>query len=174
VYRKMRAVAKDHGLHGLAQDQDNTYIEMDMDARAHEEEQGLAVNEAQQYLPASTTPAPRRGYATRQLRDIVRDSTEQWQLPTYEADAEYLEELRAMGVPPAQAQARMKLRAHEYQQMLAEGCTRAMQSIPERIPGLGHIRVKAVSAGYAHVMVLSDEGRLYGAGYNDRGQLGLG
>jgi hypothetical protein len=32
----------------------------------------------------------------------------------------------------------------------------------------------SVSAGYAHVMLISDKGMLYAAGYNDRGQLGLG
>lgn len=178
------AEATDHGLHGLAQDQDTFYVEADMEARAQEQEAAMTGAEAGalETAPAAynnlTTPPATEAAAQqvvgRQLRDIVRDSTEQWQLPTTEADAEYLEELRVIGFQPEQLKARMAMRAREYQQMLAEGCTRAQQGVPERIPNLGHIRVRAVSAGYAHVMLLSDEGRLYGAGYNDRGQLGLG
>lgn len=176
VYRKIRAVARDHGLHGLAQDQDNVYIEADMEARAHEQLEQVEAAEVDLLAQSATNSNANAGRnsGSRQLRDIVRDSTEQWQLPTYEANAEYLDELRAMGLQPEQLRARMAQRNREYQEMLAEGCTRSIQPVPERVPHLGNIRVKAVSAGYAHVMLLSDEGRLYGAGYNDRGQLGLG
>lgn len=49
-----------------------------------------------------------------------------------------------------------------------------MQTIPEVISSLSHIRVSSVAAGYAHCVVLSDTGRVFSVGYNDRGQLGLG
>jgi hypothetical protein len=39
---------------------------------------------------------------------------------------------------------------------------------------MASVRIVQVSAGYAHCMLLSDNGTLYGSGYNDRGQLGLG
>lgn len=68
----------------------------------------------------------------------------------------------------------MQERGREYHGMIAMGCTRRTQRLPRLIPHLTHIRVKAVAAGYAHVLLLSAEGQLYAAGYNDRGQLGLG
>jgi alpha-tubulin suppressor-like RCC1 family protein len=85
-----------------------------------------------------------------------------------------MEELRAIGLEPEEVKQRMAARQREYRQMLAMGCTRGAQFVPTKIPNIDHIRVKSVSAGYSHVMLLSDEGRLYGAGYNDRGQLGIG
>ena len=180
IYRKIRdVVERNDGLHGLAQDQDNIYIQADMTAREHQQEQHQqhleeeddALAEGEGVSMPENAPLT---YETRQLRDIVRDSTEQWQLPTKEANLEYLQELRNMGFQAEELKSRMAERRREYQQMLAVGCTRAYQSVPQKIPNLDHIRVRAVSAGYAHVMILSDEGRLYGAGYNDRGQLGLG
>jgi alpha-tubulin suppressor-like RCC1 family protein len=159
--------AQDHneGLHGLAQDQDAVFVEADIEAR---EEEAAAQN------ATTAAPAGTQAYERRQLRDIVQDSTEQWQLPTIEADIEYTEELHAIGLVPEEVKLRMAARQREYKQMLAMGCTRGAQYLPMKIPNIDHIRVKSVSAGYSHVMLLSDEGRLYGAGYNDRGQLGLG
>lgn len=69
---------------------------------------------------------------------------------------------------------RLQERGREYHGMIAMGCTRRAQFLPRPIPGLGQVRVIAVAAGYAHVLLLSEAGQLYGAGYNDRGQLGLG
>lgn len=48
------------------------------------------------------------------------------------------------------------------------------QLSPQLITSMLKIRIVSVSAGYAHSMLLSDLGRLYSSGYNDRGQLGLG
>ncbi len=69
---------------------------------------------------------------------------------------------------------RMQERGREYHGMISMGCTRKAQNVPRRIPGLHKVRVSSVSAGYAHVLLLSEDGQLYAAGYNDRGQLGLG
>lgn len=110
----------------------------------------------------------------RTLRDLVQDSTEKWQLPTDEANREYYEELRAMGYQNEEVQDRMQERGRDYHGMLQMGCLRYLQYLPVRIPHLKNIRITSVSAGYAHVMLLSDNGLLYAAGYNDRGQLGLG
>ena len=68
----------------------------------------------------------------------------------------------------------MQERGREYHGMISMGCTRQAQHIPRRIPHMDHVHVRSVAAGYAHVMLLSDVGQLYAAGYNDRGQLGLG
>ena len=159
VYRKMRDVgSRNDGLHGLAQDQDNTIVEVDTATRLLEHN-------------GDTEPV---GHGPRQLRDIVQDSTEKWQLPTAEADFDYLNELRSIGYSPNEMKARMTERRREHQDMILAGCTRGPQLIPSKIPNIEHIRVRAIAAGYSHVMLLTDEGRLYGAGYNDRGQLGLG
>lgn len=171
MHRKINNVNRDHGLHGLAQDQDNIYIEADMEARQHEletAENGGATNTVGANGVSVSSPE------VRHLRDIVRDSSERWQLPTAEADLEYLEELRASGFQPEELKARMAERRREYAEMFAVGCMRVHQYVPQKIPRLDHVRVKAVSAGFGHVMLLSDDGRLFGAGYNDRGQLGLG
>ena len=148
-------------LTGIAQEQLSTVVEVDTDARAHN---------------AGTSGGRRGGRPaqSRQLRDIVRDSTERWMMPTDDAEQEYLEELRAMGYQNEDVEERMQSRGREYHGMLAMGCSRQIQSVPKLITGLGNVRIVEISAGYAHVMLLSDEGRLYAAGYNDRGQLGLG
>lgn len=111
---------------------------------------------------------------SRHLRDLVRDSTEQWQLPPVEADCEYREVLHKRGFQPEEIKQRMAQRDREYVQMLTKGCMRAPLFSPQLIPHLRHVRVKAVAMGYAHTMLLTEEGQLYAAGYNDRGQLGLG
>lgn len=150
-------------LHGLAQDQDNFVVEADLDAR-QEEAATQAVAASHPALPAEN----------RQLRDLVRDSTEQWQLPSIEADLEYQQVLQERGFQPEEIKQRMVERGREYLQMLTRGCMRYPLGTPRLIPNLRHIRVKAVATGYAHTMLLTDVGRLYSAGYNDRGQLGLG
>lgn len=109
----------------------------------------------------------------RQLREIVRDSTEQWMLPTCDAEQEYYEELRSMGYKLEEAEEKMQERGREYHGMLRMGCRRVPEYIP-RLITLDGIRIVAVSAGYAHATLISDKGYLFAAGYNDRGQLGLG
>jgi len=115
-----------------------------------------------------------RSSVGRQLNEIVRESTERWLMPTADADREYYEELCAMGYQVEEAEERMQERGREYHGMISMGCTRQAQHIPRRIPHMDHVHVRSVAAGYAHVMLLSDVGQLYAAGYNDRGQLGLG
>ncbi|KAJ7344435.1 hypothetical protein JRQ81_000385 [Phrynocephalus forsythii] len=48
------------------------------------------------------------------------------------------------------------------------------QPTPCRIAALEGIRVQRVACGYAHTLVLTDEGRLYAWGANSYGQLGTG
>mmetsp|Transcript_18907 Transcript_18907/g.26037 ORF Transcript_18907/g.26037 Transcript_18907/m.26037 type:complete len:685 (+) Transcript_18907:511-2565(+) len=115
-----------------------------------------------------------RSSVGRQLNEIVRESTERWLMPTADADREYYEELCAMGYQVEEAEERMQERGREYHGMISMGCTRQAQHVPRRIPNMDHVLVRSVAAGYAHVMLLSDAGQLYAAGYNDRGQLGLG
>lgn len=111
---------------------------------------------------------------TRYLRDIVRESTERWMLPTEDAEAEFYEELGAMGYHIDEVEEMVQQRDEEHFNMLRMVCRRQVHVLPTKVLSLERRRIVSVSAGYAHVMALSDDGRLYGAGYNDRGQLGLG
>jgi hypothetical protein len=110
----------------------------------------------------------------RYLRDIVRESTERWMLSSEDVDQEYYEELRLMGYHIDEVEERMQDRGREYHGMLRMVCRRQVQCLPLRIHSLDRVRIATISAGYAHVLALSDDGRLYASGYNDRGQLGLG
>lgn len=110
----------------------------------------------------------------RMLRDIVRESTERWMLSSEDADEEYFEELRAMGYHLEEAEERLQGRGREYHGMLQMACRRQVQLLPIRVKSLSKVRVTSIAAGYAHVLALSVQGRVYAAGYNDRGQLGLG
>lgn len=112
--------------------------------------------------------------ASRQLRDIVSESTERWLLANDEADLEYLSELRALGYQNEELEQREQDRGTEYHGMLRVGCHRYMQLLPQRITKLSHLRVASIAAGYAHCILLTDTGHLYSSGYNDRGQLGIG
>lgn len=58
--------------------------------------------------------------------------------------------------------------------MLLMHTRRHPQLSPQLISSMLRTRIVSVSAGYAHSILLSDQGRLYSSGYNDRGQLGLG
>jgi alpha-tubulin suppressor-like RCC1 family protein len=59
--------------------------------------------------------------------------------------------------------------------MLRLGCKRVIVTAPQRVRGfVDQLKIVSVSAGYAHCMILTQNGQLYAAGYNDRGQLGLG
>eukprot|EP01039_Chlorochromonas_danica_P009869 gene9869-10915_t len=111
---------------------------------------------------------------TRHLRDIVRESTERWMLPTEEAERQYYEELRAMGYHLDEVEELIQHREEEHTDMLRAVCKRQVQPMPIRIASLERKRIVAIAAGYAHVLALADTGRLFAAGYNDRGQLGLG
>lgn len=51
--------------------------------------------------------------------------------------------------------------------------TRSRQSIPRLARSLLHSRVTSVSAGYAHSIAVTDEGRAFASGQNDRGQARL-
>jgi hypothetical protein len=178
-------------LTGMAQDQNTTMIEVDELAR---EDQAQAYAAATTTASTSTTHGDTTGIGSgarsvasaahrgpvvpperRRLRDIVQDSTERWLLPTDQAEQEYFSELRAMGYEADQLEARKHERGREYHDMLERGCKRAPQFHPVLIPHLpDYVRVVSVSAGYAHTVLLTDIGHMYAAGYNDRGQLGLG
>jgi alpha-tubulin suppressor-like RCC1 family protein len=90
------------------------------------------------------------------------------------ADEEYLREMKALGYQNEEVQEMMEQRGREYHGMLRLGCKRVVQPVPVPIRSVSNLRVLKVAAGYAHCMLLTDAGRLYAAGYNDRGQLGLG
>ena len=137
----------------------------------HQEQQG---SNPPSYIVEDPRGAP-DNVQQRQLRDIVTESNERWLLPTADADAEYHAELRAMGYRNEELEQHMQDRGREYHGMLRMGCRRHVQCTPKLVRRLDKgVRVVAVSAGYAHAMLLSDAGMLYAAGYNDRGQLGLG
>lgn len=139
------------------------------------QDQGMevAVDEAARNA-ASGVRRRQQSDRVRQLREIVRDSTERWMLPSDDADREYYEELRAMGYRLDEAEEKMQERGKEYHGMLRMGCRRIPLTTPRLISHLTDVRIVMVSAGYAHVMLVSDNGLMFGAGYNDRGQLGLG
>lgn len=142
-------------LTGLAQDQNTIVVERDLEARQS----------------SATTSNDNQ---SRHLRDIVRDSTERWQLPTADADREYYEELRAMGYQVEDAEEKLQERGKEYHGMLKMGCRRYPRCTPLLISLSRKIPIAKVASGYAHAMLLARSGQLYAAGYNDRGQLGLG
>lgn len=53
-----------------------------------------------------------------------------------------------------------------------------MQTLPLRVgagvPGLRNKRVLMAAGGYSYSMLCTEDGELWGFGYNDQGQLGLG
>lgn len=109
-------------LTGMAQDQNTHVVPVDVEARREQAaarsvtaREPLAQEEAQQRerggrggrvqgsvrrLQSEAAANPRG----RHLRDIVRDSTERWLMPTVDADREYYEELRAMGYQVEEAE----------------------------------------------------------------------
>eukprot|EP01031_Cornospumella_fuschlensis_P027499 gene27499-33210_t len=155
-------------LTGLAQDQG---VMVQPEAQSRRERAAAAARSGSRRLAQQPTNTPRL------LRDIVRESTERWMLSSEDADEEYFEELRAMGYhleDKEQAEERLQGRGREYHGMLQMTCRRQVQLLPIRVRSLSKVRVASISAGYAHVLALSVQGRVYAAGYNDRGQLGLG
>lgn len=141
-------------LTGMAQDQEGTSVNVDQEARAAYGHGRLNTN--------------------RMLGDIVKDSTEKWMLANDDADAQYFKELEAMGYQKEQADEIMQERGREYHGMLRVQIKRCIQPSPRLVSSLTGIKVVSISAGFGHTIALSDTGRMYGAGYNDRGQLGLG
>lgn len=122
----------------------------------------------------SSAATRRRNNIPRRVRDIVRESTERWMSASRDDDEEYLQEMQAIGYMKEEAEEKMQYRDREYHGMLRMTTRRRPLVIPHLVTSMTHVRVVQVSAGYAHCMLLSDNGTLYGSGYNDRGQLGLG
>ncbi|CAM9876355.1 unnamed protein product, partial [Laminaria digitata] len=52
--------------------------------------------------------------------------------------------------------------------------TRGRHAVPRLVVSLQEMRVTSVSAGYSHSVAVTDQGRAFSSGQNDRGQLGLG
>lgn len=154
-------------LAGLAQDQ-GVVIQPEVDSRRERAEAAARSGSSKVIRNAQNDGG------TRYLRDIVRESTERWMLPTEDAEQEYYEELRAMGYHIDEVEEIIASRDEEHLDMLRMVCRRQVMPLPTRIPSLERMRINSISAGYAHVLALSEDGRLYAAGYNDRGQLGLG
>jgi alpha-tubulin suppressor-like RCC1 family protein len=163
-------------LTGMAADQANTVVQVDHEARAHRDHvsdqasPSSAGSRASNGQNRNASAAPR----ARVLRDIVLDSTERWMLANDGADQEYYRELKSIGYQNEEVEQMMQNRGREYHGMLRMGCRRAPCFVPELIHLPLKVRIASVAAGYAHCMLLTVHGQLYGAGYNDRGQLGLG
>ncbi len=68
----------------MGQDQ-QVVVQVDTEARA-----------SNQSATARSRAVPQQ---SRQLREIVRESTERWMMPTEDSEREYCEELSAMGYP---------------------------------------------------------------------------
>lgn len=49
--------------------------------------------------------------------------------------------------------------------------TRNRQAVPRLATSLKEMRVMSISAGYAHSVVVTDEGKAFASGQNDRGQV---
>lgn len=157
-------------LTGLAQDQNSFMVAVDEEARiqAQAATGGAAAGGGGGGGggPLSSNP--------RQLGDIVKWSNERWMLATDGADEEYYRELKALGYQNEEVEEMKQQRGREYHGMLRLGCRRYPQTLPELVRSVSHLRVTSIAAGYAHCILLTDAGHMYGAGYNDRGQLGLG
>jgi hypothetical protein len=159
-------------LTGMAQDQDTLMVPVDEEARR-------TAATANDSASGDMYQALRPG-ASRQLRDIVRESTERWLMASDGGEDEFLREMQAMGyrnelVAEEIRQAQNDERGREYHGMLRLGCKRVIVTAPQRVRGfVDQLKIVSVSAGYAHCMILTQNGQLYAAGYNDRGQLGLG
>ncbi len=107
-------------LTGLAQDQTTTVVNVDIESRASSNitTSGNTASTTTGTTSAAAGPAAGRSSfplnyrapaEARQLRDIVRDSTEQWMMPSEDAENEYYEELRAMGCQNEEVEQRMQV-----------------------------------------------------------------
>ena len=90
------------------------------------------------------------------------------------ADDEYLREMKSLGYENEEVEQMIQQRGKEYHGMLRLGCRRVVAPLPSPVLSLRHVHIVALSAGYAHCVAISQQGVMYAAGYNDRGQLGLG
>ncbi|CAM9444842.1 unnamed protein product, partial [Hapterophycus canaliculatus] len=59
------------------------------------------------------------------------------------------------------------------QRMMGRLPTRNRQAVPRLATSLQEMKVISISAGYAHSVAVTDDGRAFSSGQNDRGQLGL-
>lgn len=55
--------------------------------------------------------------------------------------------------------------------MLERLPTRSRQPVPRLATSLRDLRVTSISAGYAHSVAVTDQGRAFSSGQNDRGQV---
>jgi len=138
---------------GLA-DGSEVFIEVDNDARA-----------------GRVDMAPT---GTRELSSIVRDSATRWMIA--DAEEDYHRELQSMGYTKEVAEEQSQERGREYHGMINIGCRRqpSYEPLLVRSPYINSLCISSVAVGHAHFMLLSECGKLFAGGYNDRGQLGLG
>lgn len=132
-------------LTGLAGDQDAVIIE-DRVARGQDNIQDETAN-----IP-------------RLLRNIVSESTERWMLSNDNSDEEYHKELIAIGFQKEECELKMQKRIKEYNQMSKMNCYRKPTFLPSLINLPLKVKVVAVSAGYAHTVLLTDMAQLYSSG----------
>ena len=147
-------------LTGMVSDADAVMVNIDQVARS---EQAL-------FLKSSTVnPTP---YDARTLSSIVKESASRWMIADGH-DADYYDELRGMGYTKEDDEAKIQERGHEYHGMLKLGCKRMACATPQLIssPLIDNLRIVSVACGYSHFMLLSSCGRLFSAGYNDRGNV---
>jgi len=99
------------------------------------------------------------GAGNETLQRIVRESTSRWLTAREDGEEE---------------------RGHDGEEMTRElgivqmDARRRAVAVPRMAMSLLHSRIHMLSAGFGHTLALSDDGKVYAAGYNDRGQLGLG
>jgi alpha-tubulin suppressor-like RCC1 family protein len=134
-------------LTGLAADGDNVIFE-DKVAR------GL------DHIQDATENGPRL------LRDIVAESTERWMLSNDNSDEDYYKELIAIGFKEEECQLKMQSRIKEYNEMSKINCFRKPTFLPSLIILPSKVKVVAVSAGYAHTVLLTDMAQMYSSGYH--------
>lgn len=133
-------------LTGLAADKDNVITE-DKLARGLDHIQDITEN------------------APRLLRDIVAESTEIWMLSNDNSDEEYYKELLAIGFKEEECQLKMHRRIEDYNEMSKMNCFRKPTFLPSLINLPLKVKVVAVSAGYAHTVLLTDMAQMYSSGY---------
>lgn len=105
------ATAAAGGLTGIAQDQDTTVVHVDNETRASHRVpiSASSLTNNNNNNGNSSNSTRRAPPESRLLRDIVRDSTERWMMPTEDAELEYYEELRAMGYQNEEVEQRMQV-----------------------------------------------------------------
>jgi len=121
-------------LTGLARDQDEVTVEVDVEARQYSlsgqrvrEDRTLfsQVNveeEARRFAESLVLPS-----ASRQLREILTHSTERYLMASDGADDDYYRELQLMGYENEVVRDQVTNRGREYHGMLHVGCKRVVQ-----------------------------------------------